>query len=227
MTLRSRIKIRDAAPPTFVDEPMPLDRSLKWVSKYDAQIDPQVTVFFAQSAYLKCIEHAESDLEHEVGGVLVGEVRVDPACPRPYLLVEDALRAAYTDSSEVHVTFTRDTLVHLNRELEERFPGKRIVGWYHTHPNLSVFLSNHDTWLHRNFFGDPTQVALVLDPGSRTAGFFCWQVDGSFDPVRHVGFFEYSDLDDESVVDLENLAPVIQDKPTPCGEATLEKGEAT
>jgi len=214
----------DEPPAELAQEPMPLDRSLKWVSKYQDQVDPHVQVFFAQSAYQKCIQHAESDMENEVGGILIGVVRVDPTCPRPYILIQDALPALYTNAGQTHVTFTQETLVHLNRELEEHFPGQGIVGWYHTHPRFGVFLSNHDTWLHRHFFTDPTQVALVVDPHYRGAGFFCWQADGKFDPVRHVGFFELSDVDEDSVVDLENLTPVVEETPTPCGEAVPEKG---
>lgn len=224
MTLPSRIKILDATPESFTSERMPLDQSLKWVSKFEDQVDSRVQIFFAQSAYLKCMEHTESDLTNEVGGVLIGEVRVDPLCPRPYVLIQDVLPALYTDSGQTHVTFTQNTLVHLNRELEERFPGKRMVGWYHTHPHLGVFLSNHDSWLHRNFFADPTQVALVVDPYYRNAGFFCWQPGGKFDPVRYVGFFELSDTDDDSIVELENQSPVIEGSPTPCGEAAIQKG---
>ena len=224
MMPNSRIKLLDETPVEFIDEPMPLEQSLKWVSKFEDQVDPRVRVFFAQSAYLKCIEHTESDIDHEVGGVLIGKVRVDPMCPRPYIVVQDILPALYTDSSQTHVTFTQNTLVHLNRELEEHFPGQRIVGWYHTHPRLGVFLSSHDTWLHRNFFSDPTHVALVVDPHFRHAGLFCWQTGNKFDPVRYVGFFELSDVDEDSIVELENLEPVIEETPTPCGEAAPEKG---
>lgn len=225
-TTNLRIKLIDETPTPFIDEPMPLDLSLKWASKYENQVDPRVEVFFAQSAYSKCIEHTESDLENEVGGVLIGEVRVDPMCPRPYIIIQDALPALYTDSGQTHVTFTQNTLVHLNKELEEHYPGKRIVGWYHTHPRLGVFLSSHDTWLHRNFFADPTHVALVVDPYYEQAGFFCWQTGNKFDPIRYVGFFELSDVDEESVVELENLTPVIEETPTPCGAAALEEGAA-
>lgn len=224
MTTTTRIKLIEEAPLQFIDEPMPLDKSLKWVSKYENQVDPRVRVFFAQSAYLKCIEHTESDVENEVGGMLIGDVRVDPMCPRPYIVIQDILPALHTDAGQTHVTFTQNTLVQLNRELEERFPGKRFVGWYHTHPRLGVFLSSHDTWLHRNFFTDPTHVALVVDPYYEQAGFFCYQTGNKFDPVRYVGFFELSDADDESVVELSNQTPVIEETPTPCGDAMLEKG---
>ncbi|MBI4786150.1 MAG: Mov34/MPN/PAD-1 family protein [Chloroflexi bacterium] len=207
--MTSRVKILSQETTTPVSAPMPLAESLKWASPYEQRVDGRVEIFFAQSALLKCVEHTTSDLEHEVGGVLVGQVRVDPSDGRPYVVIQDILPALHTDASQTHVTFTQATLVQLHIELEDRFPDKRIVGWYHTHPNLGVFMSGYDKWLHENFFNDPTHVALVVDPGSERGGFFCWQANHRLDPVNYVGFHELGDVTDESVVEWNNLEPVI------------------
>lgn len=188
---------------------MPLDDSLEWISPNERLVDGRVRIFFKQSAYVKCVVHAASDKENEVGGMLVGEVRVDPMYPRPYIVIEDILPALHAESGQTSVTFTRDTLVELNSELENGFPDKRIVGWYHTHPQLGVFLSNYDTWLHGNFFNDPIQVALVIDPFRQHGGFFCWQTDRRLDPQHYVGFYELADTNEDSVVKWSNLEPVI------------------
>ena len=207
----SRIKFMDESPAALVDEPMPLGQALRWVSSSEHQIKPRVQVFFAQSAYVKCVEHTESDLSSEVGGLLVGEIRTDSSRGQTYILIEDIIPAQFTESSGTHVTFTQNSLVHLNQQLDELFPGKRTVGWYHTHPGLGVFLSGHDVWLHRHFFPDPSQVALVVDPEFSQAGFFCWQKDFKLDPTHYSGFFEWSDLDDSSVIDWTNLSPVVSE----------------
>ena len=208
----SRIKILTEAENPPIAEPMPLDESLEWVSPYERQVDGRVKIFFAQSAYLKCVEHTTSDLDNEVGGVLIGQVRVDPMHTRPYLVIQDILPALHTDSGQTHVTFTQNTLVQLNTELEDRFPGKQIVGWYHTHPKLGVFMSNYDTWLHENFFAEPTRVALVVDPDGEEGGFFCWQTNRRLDPVHYVGFYEMGDVSEDSVVEWNNLEPVIDEE---------------
>ena len=78
----------------------------------------------------------------------------------------------------------------LYEELKERYPDKELVGWYHTHPRMGIFLSEYDTWLHRNFFPEPYQVALVIEPHSATGGFFIRQPDGSLDPRQYFGFYE-------------------------------------
>jgi proteasome lid subunit RPN8/RPN11 len=209
----------------MLDQPMPLDRSIRWFSRHENKVDPRVHVFLAQSAYQKCVEHAASDLAHEVGGVLIGTAYIDTKQPRPYILIQDILPALYTNSGQAHVTFTQDTMVYLHNELEARFPGKRMVGWYHTHPRFGIFLSSYDSWLHQNFFRDPTQIALVIDPCAQNGGIFCWQPGWKFDPVHYVGFYELSDVDEESIVEWDNLTPVIDESPLDAHEHQEMKGE--
>lgn len=206
--MSSRIRIQSAADHPPLTQPMPIDDSLEWLSPFENHVAGHVCIFFAQSAYRKCVEHTASGLGREVGGMLIGEVRVDPTDTRPHIVIQDILPALHTNSGQTHVTFTQDTLVQLNTELEDRFPGKHIVGWYHTHPKLGVFLSNYDTWLHENFFNEPTQVALVVDPDTMRGGFFCWQGNRRLDPVHYVGFYEWADVSDESIVEWGNLEPV-------------------
>ncbi len=203
-----RIRLSDPTAGSLPNEPMPLDQSLEWVSPFEQAVDLRVKIFFAQSAFSGCVEHTASD-SNEVGGLLVGQVRVDPLHARPYLLVENILPALETQAGHTFVTFTQETLVKLHGELEARFPGKRIVGWYHTHPGLGVFMSSYDTWLHEHFFGDPTQVALVVDPRASHGGFFGWQTSRQLDPSRYVGFYEWGDIGDQSVMVWENLEPVL------------------
>lgn len=212
--MAGRIKIADAAPVSLVDEPMPLDQSLEWISHYERLVDVRVKIFFSQSAYSGCIEHTASD-SNEVGGLLIGEVRVDPMHARPFILIQNILPALETQAGQTFVTFTQETLVKLHGELETRFPRKRIVGWYHTHPGLGVFLSSYDTWLHEHFFNDPTQVALVVDPRASHGGFFAWQTDRRLDPTHYVGFYEWSDVGDDSVVLWDNLEPVVGETEDP------------
>jgi hypothetical protein len=49
------------------------------------------------------------------------------------------------------------------------------VGWYHSHPSFGIFLSEHDLFIHRNFFSGPAQIAVVVDPINCTEGVFAWR----------------------------------------------------
>lgn len=209
--MSSRVKLLDETTEAPIDEPMPLDCSLKWISSSEDKVNALVDIFFTQTAYTKCVEHTASHLDNEVGGVLVGELRVDSQRNRSYIVIQDIIPALFTAASGTHVTFTHDTLVDLNKHLENDHPGKRIVGWYHSHPRLGVFLSGHDVWIQKHLFSDSTQVALVVDPEYDKAGFFCWQDDQVLDPARYVGFYELSDFGDESIIEWNNLSPVVEE----------------
>lgn len=200
-----RIKILESPPEELELCPMPLQQARRWVSSWEEDVASLVTIFMTQHAYYRCAMHAATDLDHEVGGVLVGQVHQDEEDGRLYVVIEDAIQAEYTRFGPSHLTFTQDSLVYLNSELELRFPGKRMVGWYHTHPRMDVFLSSYDCWIHSHFFGDPWQVALVIEPYKTQGGFFCWQPEGLLDPQHHVGFYEMADISYESIVSWANL----------------------
>lgn len=117
--------------------------------------------------------HAAEDLDHELGGVLVGTAS---SCETGTVVyIEGAIAAEHTQSMRGSITFTHETWAQINAEREQSFPDKRIIGWYHTHPGFGVFLSEYDLFIHRNFFSLPWQVALVLDPRAETSGVFVWQ----------------------------------------------------
>ena len=48
--------------------------------------------------------------------------------------------------------------------MDSHHQGKRVVGWYHTHPGFGVEFSEMDLFIQRNFFPDSAQIALVTDP---------------------------------------------------------------
>jgi len=53
-----------------------------------------------------------------------------------------------------------------------------VLGWYHSHPGLGLFLSGYDRRLHAQIFGhEPWSVALVIDAIADTRAFF-WRRGG-------------------------------------------------
>ena len=113
-------------------------------------------------------QHARSSSKVEVCGVLIGdeEGRVTS--------VQASIPGANAVQGGSHVTFTQDTWEHIYRIKDRDYPNARIVGWYHSHPGFGVFLSDHDTFIHKNFFSAPLQVAWVYDPHSDEEGCFGW-----------------------------------------------------
>lgn len=113
-------------------------------------------------------QHARSHSKTEVCGILVG-TESDGATS-----VEACISGANAAQGGTHVTFTQDTWEHIYKIKDRDFPKQRIVGWYHSHPGFGVFLSDHDTFIHKNFFSSPQQVAWVYDPHSDEEGCFGW-----------------------------------------------------
>jgi proteasome lid subunit RPN8/RPN11 len=188
---------------------IPYGRATRWQPPGEADgPQPVVSVFVSQRAFVRFSAHAGSDLDNEVGGWLVGKWRSDRQSGQQFIVVENILQAPHTRHGSAYLTFTQDSQVALHQAFEERFPGKDLVGWYHTHPRMGVFLSEYDTWLHRNFFPEHYQVALVIEPYSAVGGFFIRQAgDGSLDPRRYYGFYELHNRKRRSVVHWRNLSP--------------------
>lgn len=123
-------------------------------------------------------QHARASMTTEVCGVLIGQNR------NGVVQVIAAIEAADAAQGGSHVTFTQDAWQSIYRVKDEEYPEERIVGWYHSHPGFGVFLSEHDTFIHRNFFSSPDQVAWVYDPHTDEEGCFGW-IDGNIHRIAH------------------------------------------
>src|ERR1700738_4786746 len=113
-------------------------------------------------------QHARSSSKTEVCGVLIG------SDADGITSIEACIAGANAAQGGAHVTFTQDTWEHIYKVKDRDYPEERILGWYHSHPGFGVFLSDHDTFIHKNFFSSPLQVAWVYDPHSDEEGCFGW-----------------------------------------------------
>lgn len=131
-----------------------------------------VAIGLSEQAFCAVHEHAAAS-DHEIGGLLLGEAFTWQ--DQTWVEVEVALPGEMTDAGPAHVTFTAETWAQLLRRKERELPDKAIVGWYHSHPRMGIFLSGMDLTIQRHFFPQPWHVALVVNGQHRTAGFFAWQ----------------------------------------------------
>lgn len=146
------------------------------------QIDNEVT---------RCIrQHARAHMKTEVCGVLIGEQR------GAVVEVQASIQASSAAQAGTHVTFTQDAWEEIYRVKDEKYPDERIVGWYHSHPGFGVFLSEHDTFIHKNFFSAPTQVAWVYDPHTDEEGCFGW-FDGKIERIAALSVVDLNGDGDE------------------------------
>lgn len=128
-------------------------------------------------------QHARSCSKTEVCGVLIGRDR-----DRRVQIVA-CIEGENAEGAGAHVTFTQDTWEHIYAVKDKKYPDERIVGWYHSHPGFGIFLSEHDTFIHKNFFSSPGQIAWVYDPHSDEEGCFGW-VDGQIERLPRVAILD-------------------------------------
>jgi proteasome lid subunit RPN8/RPN11 len=117
------------------------------------------------------LEHLQES-RHERGGILLGDVHALPEDPDPYpfvTLVTAAVPAATLTSGPV-------SLAMAGSVWREGWPGldvgRRVVGWYHSHPDLGVFFSGTDRHTQRAFFPAPYSIGLVVDWVRHRSGVF-------------------------------------------------------
>ncbi len=118
-------------------------------------------------------KHAREDTSVEICGVLVGTWHRDES--GPFAAIVDSIRGEGATTKFAEVTFTHQTWAKINAEMDSRFADKKIVGWYHTHPDFGIFLSDRDRFIQEHFFSGPGQVAHVIDPVRNVEGVFIWQ----------------------------------------------------
>lgn len=128
--------------------------------------------------------HADNELHHEVGGYLIGFPAIDHRTGKKVTYVDKAIRAIY-DSSKTHVTMHSISFNEVEN-IRQR-DGTILVGWYHSHPNMGIFLSGTDTENFRIYHPEQYQVAVVVDPSktekniesdSEWIGFWGWNSRG-------------------------------------------------
>lgn len=115
----------------------------------------------------------------EIGGILLGKhegrrVTITGHVP---LDCEHATGPSFVLSSNDHTK-----LAEILAAARGNPSGTQPVGWYHSHTRSDIHLSAADLAIHKRYFPEPWQIALVLKPHTfqpARAGLFFWEADGS------------------------------------------------
>jgi len=137
---------------------------------------PGFQVVVPRSVLNEIKKFGRASMRTEIGGMLAGVLCWDR---EPFVVIEVAIEGKYTDNRSSSVTFTSQTWDYVHGQIEQHYPTKKIVGWYHTHPSFGVFLSKYDLFICRETFNAPFHVAYVFDPHienrPESEGFFVWR----------------------------------------------------
>jgi proteasome lid subunit RPN8/RPN11 len=130
-------------------------------------------VFFTPEVHAALWKHAGEDTSVEICGVLVGSWHRDEV--GPFVKIVESIRGEGAQTRFAEVTFTHQTWAKINAEMDTKFTALKIVGWYHTHPDFGIFLSDRDRFIQEHFFSGPGQIAHVIDPIRKIEGVFVWR----------------------------------------------------
>jgi proteasome lid subunit RPN8/RPN11 len=210
-TRRRRIAFGPAVPintlPEILEAPFPERRTVHWMSP-DRVTTDGFSIVVSSEVLLQTSHHVAQTLDREQGGFLLGNRYRCKATGREYLVIDQCVAAEFTESTAVSLTFTHEAWGQIGDKLSGKFFGKKLVGWYHSHPRMSIFLSEYDLTIHRERFAEPWMVALVLEPQNHLGGFFA-RSGGRIDPNRYCDFYELLDGEGrESVVAWRNYEGV-------------------
>ncbi len=170
-----------------VERPPPRDASLSphpWLAEdsttmYERALSSgrPLRVYLSDTAERKIREHAAGQAPGrlEVMGFLLGEVRSWNGAT--YVLVRDTVTTGLKSSSS-KVRFDPSAFPKLFAELDDQGFDYILVGWYHSHPGHTCFLSRTDIETQRTFFSQPYHVAMVVDPVNEEARTFRLEGDG-------------------------------------------------
>ena len=166
------------------------------------RVEEDKNIYISQHVYREIRKFTKNKTQNESGGVLVGTVIREFG--KTNILISGFIEAKHCEATPTTLTFTHDTWEFIHKEADKRFPGKKIMGWIHTHPNFGIFLSEYDKFIHTNFFSEENQIAYVVDPIQKIEGFYFW-INGKLERCK--GFYIYDKTGAKINVEKENGEP--------------------
>src|SRR5579859_3189593 len=141
-----------------------------------ARVGASYQVYIARDALKRALRHAQTgyaESGREVAGALIGSLQRDETAGVTFVEINEAVPV---EAASVNYDVQIDPLEWSRAQLvtqEPQFRGRAvIVGWYHSHANIGVFLSGGDLRIQALNFDTDWQTAIVIDPARMEIGAF-------------------------------------------------------
>lgn len=167
---KSRKPKKTSGKPIEVDENA-LPQNIQLVGERD--VEDGKSIYIAQSVYMAIHRFAAGKATVESGGMLVG--RVIEQFGKSNIIINGFIEAKFCEETASTLKFTHETWEQCHKEIAKKYPGQKIIGWIHTHPDFGIFLSEYDKFIQENFFKEENQIAYVVDPIQNIEGFYFWK----------------------------------------------------
>lgn len=162
------------------------------------RVEENKNIYISQPVYKEIHKFTQNKTTNESGGMLIGSVIEEFG--KTNIIVNGFIEAKYCEATPTTLKFTHETWEYVHKEMDKKFPGQKIVGWIHTHPNFGIFLSEYDKFIQENFFKEDYQIAYVVDPIQDIEGFYFW-INGKIERCK--GFYKFDKMGAKIESDVE------------------------
>ena len=163
------------------------------------RVEEDKNIYISQPVYKEIHKFTQNKTTNESGGMLIGNVIEEFG--KTNIIINGFIEAKYCEATPTTLKFTHETWEYVHKEMDKKFPGQKIVGWIHTHPNFGIFLSEYDKFIQENFFKEDYQIAYVVDPIQDIEGFYFW-INGKIERCK--GFYKFDKMGAKIESDIES-----------------------
>lgn len=153
---------------------------------FGERVEENKNIYILQKTYKDIHKFTQNKTTNESGGMLIGYVVEEFG--KTNVVINGFVEAKHCEATPTTLKFTHETWDYVHAEMNKKYPGGKIVGWIHTHPDFGIFLSEYDKFIHENFFNEEYQIAYVVDPIQNIEGFYFW-INGKIERCK--GFYVY------------------------------------
>lgn len=168
--MSSKIVFGQAYEPPLPSGALPLESSENGGDQIP--VSASFLVFFVQDALSEAWEHVRGEPTLEQAGVLVGHPFVTFDGRTTFVVVAAVIPVEPGQAGAAHVVITPEGSARAREGIEQRYPGLKPVGWYHSHPGLGIFLSEADRVITNSIYDANWHLAVVFDPQANQMGIF-------------------------------------------------------
>lgn len=182
MAKKQNTKNKKKQAPQIVDEKVLPQNILP----FGERVEENKNIYILQKTYKDIHKFTQNKTTNESGGMLIGYVV--EVFGKTNIVINGFVEAKHCEATPTTLKFTHETWDYVHAEMNKKYPGGKIVGWIHTHPDFGIFLSEYDKFIHENFFNEEYQIAYVVDPIQNIEGFYFW-INGKIERCK--GFYVY------------------------------------
>jgi proteasome lid subunit RPN8/RPN11 len=161
----------------------------KWVPERARGAPPPMTVWTLRRVLAELKETYQrtyyplGTFDVQVGermGILVG--KFTEADENQWVVEVQGFRECpFRDVGLTHAVMDTQQMLAAVQQAKADHRAESLVGWYHTHPSMELFLSQPDLDTYNDLFRDAWHVALVFDPKRWDAAYFYREANGRID----------------------------------------------